>query len=181
MKIIKCDALEFVSGLEDNCVQMVLIDPPYKKLHRLYKVKLHKHFERVCTGQIVIYGTHSKSNREHWLGIDYAYQVFPWIKPETTKNVKNGLAEYSEIIMTFRKVPVTQGLHNSQYSGIFTGRVASKEHPYKKPIGDIERLIRLWTKEGDTVLDCFAGTGTTGEAAERLGRKYLLGDINGGG
>lgn len=33
--------------------------------------------------------------------------------------------------------------------------------------------ILMSSKEGDTVLDCFNGTATTGEAAIRLGRKYI--------
>jgi site-specific DNA-methyltransferase (adenine-specific) len=35
-------------------------------------------------------------------------------------------------------------------------------------------LVRLVTPPGGTVLDCFAGTGTTGEAAWREGMKAIL-------
>lgn len=46
-------------------------------------------------------------------------------------------------------------------------------HPCQLPIHLMERLILLCTEEGDSVLDCFAGTGTTLIAAKRLGREYL--------
>jgi hypothetical protein len=36
------------------------------------------------------------------------------------------------------------------------------------------RIIRASSNPGDLVLDPFAGTGTTGEAALRLGRRYFL-------
>ena len=36
----------------------------------------------------------------------------------------------------------------------------------------------MTSKEGDTVLDCFSGTATTGEAALMLGRKYIGYDNN---
>ena len=42
----------------------------------------------------------------------------------------------------------------------------------------VERLIRISTKPGDTVLDPFAGSGTTGIVAERLGRNSILLDTS---
>ena len=41
-----------------------------------------------------------------------------------------------------------------------------------------ERCIRISTKRGDTVLDPFAGSGTTGVVAGRLGRNSILLDIS---
>ena len=38
----------------------------------------------------------------------------------------------------------------------------------------MERLIKMTTKKGDLVLDFFAGSGTTGYSAHRLGRKFIL-------
>jgi DNA modification methylase len=39
-------------------------------------------------------------------------------------------------------------------------------------------FIRLLTQTGQTVLDPFAGTGTTGVAAETLGRRWILAEID---
>lgn len=47
-------------------------------------------------------------------------------------------------------------------------------HPTQKPVGLCEYLIRTYTHEGATVLDCFAGSGTTGLAAQRTGRNAVL-------
>jgi adenine-specific DNA-methyltransferase len=44
----------------------------------------------------------------------------------------------------------------------------------KKPEKLLKRIIELTTKEGDIVLDFFAGTGTTGAVAHKLGRQYIL-------
>src|SRR6185437_2917048 len=38
----------------------------------------------------------------------------------------------------------------------------------------IEPMIKASTKEGDTVLDCFGGAGTTGLVADRLGRNAVI-------
>ena len=48
----------------------------------------------------------------------------------------------------------------------------------QKPVKLLERIVRLYTEEGDTCLDPFAGSGTLGRACINLGRKYLLFDIN---
>lgn len=47
-------------------------------------------------------------------------------------------------------------------------------HPTVKPIGLLQWLCRLVCPPGGTVLDCFAGTGTTGEAAWREGMNAIL-------
>jgi site-specific DNA-methyltransferase (adenine-specific) len=51
-------------------------------------------------------------------------------------------------------------------------------YPTQKPIGILRRIIQASSKEGDVVLDFFAGSGTTGVVANMLGRKFLLVDQN---
>lgn len=51
-------------------------------------------------------------------------------------------------------------------------------HPAQKPIKLMEALIDLVTIPGQLVIDPFAGSGTTGVAANNLHRKYILMEIN---
>ena len=51
-------------------------------------------------------------------------------------------------------------------------------YPTQKPLGIIERIVRVHSNQGDVVLDFFAGSGTTGEAAAKLGRGFILVDDN---
>ncbi len=51
------------------------------------------------------------------------------------------------------------------------------EHPAVFPVALAERVIRYWSFEGDVVLDPFAGVGTVGVAAARLGRRFVLSEI----
>ena len=44
-------------------------------------------------------------------------------------------------------------------------------HPNHKPFGVLEPLIRTWSRPGELVLDCFAGSGSIPAAALRLGRE----------
>ena len=48
-----------------------------------------------------------------------------------------------------------------------------KAHPTQKPEALLHRLLLATTNVGDTVLDPFFGTGTTGAVAKRLGRHWI--------
>ena len=51
-------------------------------------------------------------------------------------------------------------------------------YPTQKPLGILERIVRVHSDPGDTVLDFFAGSGTTGEAALKHDRNAVLIDDN---
>ncbi len=48
----------------------------------------------------------------------------------------------------------------------------------QKPVKLLERVVSLYSAEGDTCLDPFAGSGTLGRACKNLKRNYVLFDIN---
>lgn len=48
------------------------------------------------------------------------------------------------------------------------------EHPAVFPLELAERVVRYYSFKGDVVLDPFAGVGTTGKAAWKLGRRFVL-------
>ena len=51
-------------------------------------------------------------------------------------------------------------------------------YPTQKPAGILRRIVQASTREGDRVLDLFAGSGTTGAVAASLGRHAVLVDDN---
>lgn len=51
-------------------------------------------------------------------------------------------------------------------------------YPTQKPEGILRRVVQASSREGDTVLDFFAGSGTTGAVAAALGRRFILVDQN---
>lgn len=51
-------------------------------------------------------------------------------------------------------------------------------YPTQKPLGLLRRWVAVHSNPGDTVLDAFAGSGTTGEAAKLEGRSYVMIDQN---
>jgi len=55
--------------------------------------------------------------------------------------------------------------------------IASPEHPTMKPVELVERAIANSSQHGEIVFDPFVGSGTTGVACERLGRKARMIEI----
>lgn len=51
-------------------------------------------------------------------------------------------------------------------------------YPTQKPEGILRRIIAASSREGDWVLDFFAGSGTTGAVAAKLNRRFVLIDQN---
>ncbi len=50
-------------------------------------------------------------------------------------------------------------------------------YPTQKPEALLERIIKASSNEGDLVLDCFCGSGTTAAVAERLNRRWITCDL----
>jgi len=59
---------------------------------------------------------------------------------------------------------------------VATGGKEKTGYPTQKPLNILERIIRASSNSGDTVLDFFAGSGTTGETCYKLKRKFILVD-----
>jgi DNA modification methylase len=51
-------------------------------------------------------------------------------------------------------------------------------YPTQKPLALLERIVACASPPGGLVVDAFAGSGTTGVAAARLGRRSVLGDVS---
>lgn len=58
------------------------------------------------------------------------------------------------------------------------GKLQKMPHITPKPRELIERIILASSNKGDTVLDCFVGSGTTAIVSKKLGRHYICSDNN---
>ena len=54
----------------------------------------------------------------------------------------------------------------------------NSKHPAAFPLELAEKVITYYSFQGDVVLDPFAGSGTVGAAAARLGRRFVLMDTS---
>lgn len=80
-----------------------------------------------------------------------------------------------------KRVTSAFGMRGNVWTGKTSGQevVCSKlEHPAKMPDWLARDLVRSWSNPGDTVLDPFAGSFTTGAVAIELGRSAIMLELN---
>ena len=65
---------------------------------------------------------------------------------------------------------------SARHKSKVNGKVKRMGHATPKPLDLVERIITASSNEGDLVLDCFVGTGTTALAAHNLARDFVCGD-----
>jgi DNA modification methylase len=63
-------------------------------------------------------------------------------------------------------------------NSIQSGSLERSGYPTQKPEALIERIVKASSREGDLVLDCFVGSGTTAAVAENLGRRWIACDLS---
>ncbi|MCR4776734.1 MAG: site-specific DNA-methyltransferase [Saccharofermentans sp.] len=114
------------------------------------------------------------------------FQFMAWHKTNPVPNIRKSsfLNSVELIVCCWNKghtwnFTKQSEMHNFFESPICMGkeRVKNNEgknaHPTQKPVKLLEHIINIASKEGDVVLDCFMGVGSTAEAALKLNRKFI--------
>lgn len=116
--------------------------------------------------------------------------VITWAKTNPPPNISCRYFTYStEFIIWARKSPKTPHYFNYelmkelnankqmtdvwQLPAIAKWEKSCGKHPTQKPLGLLARIIQASTQPAAWILDPFSGSGTTGIAANLLGRRYL--------
>lgn len=151
-RIMKPNATIWVSGTLHNIysIGMALEETGYKILNNI---------------------TWQKTNPPPNLGcrnFTHSTETIIWAK----KNSKKAKHYYNYDLMKMYN-------NNKQMKDVWTGPLTPKsekkfgKHPTQKPLYILERIVEASTKKGDTILDPFLGSGTTGVAAKKLDRKFI--------
>jgi adenine-specific DNA-methyltransferase len=114
------------------------------------------------------------SRKEHWTARPEEERLAPvssWIAGINEEVI--GDDEFIEAVITLRST--RGGVATDEVKSILGG----KAFPYPKPLSLLKGLLEQSTKKEDTVLDFFAGSGTTGQAllqlnAEDGGRRHFI-------
>jgi DNA modification methylase len=100
-----------------------------------------------------------------------------WVKtnPVPINSKINYLSNAREVAVS--AIKVSKPIFNSSYdNGIYSMPICHDKgrfHPTQKPLLLMEQLIAKHSNEGAVVLDCFAGSCTTGVAALKLKRNFI--------
>ena len=100
-----------------------------------------------------------------------------WIKPDASPRFNGqGAARGFENAITCWAGNGYRSWNGGGKRGVYTHCVnvgRHGEHPTEKPVPLMTDLVADFTKPGQTILDPFMGSGTTGVAAVKLGRKFI--------
>ena len=110
-------------------------------------------------------------------GLDYI-RTGAWVKPGATPQFSGDrpAAGFEAIVIAHRKGRKRWnggGRHGVWTVPIVKNHVEDRIHTTQKPLALMEELVADFTDPGDLILDPFAGSGTTGLAAIRLGRRFV--------
>ena len=98
--------------------------------------------------------------------------IFPWIKQNATPN-RWGMKNWEPVFL-FRKGQAKTLYTPSIKQAIFENNpVGKKLHPTEKPVSLLQKYILASACDGQTVLDPFMGSGSTGVAAKNLNRSFI--------
>lgn len=106
-----------------------------------------------------------------------------WHRTNAVPSVRRNWSSAYELIVYGVKDPrnfvwnLGGDAHNVLRAPIVSGS-KRLDHPTQKPLEILERVIEASSNPGDLVVDFMAGSGTTGAAAKRLGRRFCLVEID---
>ncbi len=189
------DCLEILKTMPPGSVDAVVTDPPYgiggdvvrsagKRVEAMpawdrWGAEWISDLGRVLSSDAnVVAFTDGKRVDATWQAMSKAglrpQQILYWIKHAPPPNPRHGFQSSVEVAVWARRNSATWnggGLTpNVWYEGPHKGK---RSHPAEKPIGVMRWLIDLMTNPGDTILDPFMGSGTTGVACVQTGRNFI--------
>ena len=194
-KLYNGDCLDVMDKLieEGIKVDMVLTDIPYGEVNRAKESGLRKlkkgnadvetfelsellpRIENICNGSIYIFcGIEQVSEiRKFFREKDILTRLCIWEKNNPSPiNCQHHWMSSLECCVYAKKKGATFNEHYK--SCVWRNPVGrSKIHPTEKPLKLFTYLVETSSNEGDTILDCCLGSGTTGVACVNTNRKFI--------
>ena len=112
-----------------------------------------------------------------------SFDILIWNKNNATPLFNNKYLTDKEYCLYFRKRGHCQPANYNEAKTVFYQPINIKDkrkynHPTIKPLNIIETIIRNSSKEGQTILDPFMGSGTTGVACINENRNFIGYELN---
>ena len=207
-EVYNMDCMEAIKLLDDNSIDLVVMDPPY--LLNLTKVKNTSSFNNYANELIglkdgfdlkvldLLIPKMKKINMyiycskrqvkdliEYFISKDCNYEILTWHKQNPSPLINNNYLPDTEYIIFAREkgVKLYGSYHTKRkyyLSGVNQVDKKKYKHPTIKPLPFIENHIINSSQEGDLILDCYCGSGTTLVGAIKTKRNFIGFEIDKG-
>ena len=175
-RIINADCLDILKQLPDKCIDLVLTAPPYglnKKFKGGKSGKMNfnsivdKGWDFTPDKEVFEEIVRVSKNQIVWGGNYFADMLPPsrcWIVWD-----KMIAEDFSLAMLELAWTSFDKNAKIFRYASEKDFRL----HPTQKPLQLFKKCIAEYSKEGDLILDCFSGSGTTTIACHNLKRRFI--------
>jgi DNA modification methylase len=91
---------------------------------------------------------------------------------------KNGNSDFADCELAWTSFDSAVRKIDYRWAGMlqeYGGKAKEKRyHPTQKPVGLFTRILEMYSEKGQTILDCYGGSGTTALACIKMDRKWVL-------
>lgn len=187
------DCLEFMRTLPDNSVDAVVTDPPFGIG---YKYATHddtpdgygawlweriEEAERLCKPGSPVFVWQAMQNVRRfaeWFPRDWrifaACKNFVQMRPTAMQYAHDPVVVWWTPGDVYSEGTLSRDFYVANTSSSsHKGLNDVKGHPCPRPLDQVTHIVNQWVRPGGTVLDCFAGSGTTGVACVQTGRSFI--------
>lgn len=173
--IVLGDCLSVMKQLPDKSIDLVLTDPPYGIDIAIWDKEiptkeLFNEIFRISKNQIIFGGNYfNLPHSEGWICWDKTFAL----------NQKLNIGEFE---LAWTNLPIKHKFYRYTYCGNFSGyknncradyNMAPKIHPTQKPFELFKIILSNFAKQGEIILDCFSGSGTTALACHDLNLDFI--------
>ena len=183
MTLILGDCLPELRKMKTRSIDLLLTDPPYgighgtnRSASTIYRYFVPKPWDSKTPVPAVFHELLRVAEKHIIWGGNYFSHILPSTNAWLVWYKKDGLPslQYSDCEMAWTSCGTKSKVFNCRQGGFVKD---SKEtlvaHPTRKALEVMKWCIELHSKPGDTILDPFMGSGTTGVACALLGRNFI--------
>jgi len=187
--LVNGDCIEYMRTLEDGEVDCIITDPPFgidfkynshndtPSTYDNLIVSFVEHANRLCCNGFIFAWQAMKhaSDWHKWFPSDY--RIFAALKNFTQYRPTPIQYSFDPVIFWKNGETNIQPVAGKRdyHMGNTAAYVAQKSngHPCPRPLNTVIYIIEIASNIGDTIIDPFMGSGTTGVACMQLGRRFI--------